>query len=400
MTRGFASLVLLLSILVVASCGSTAAGRESGPVLIGFFADLSSTGARGGNDALKGAELMIKGLNASGGIDGRKVQLQVIDTKQSTTDAVKAYVTLAQDDGACAVIGSAEGQAGVAVSPVADLARVPLVSLGIDDRITTPEITPENADSLKLLRRFTFMVQPSAAYIAAAMAVYSAEHFPVKRVATLFDPSDPVSSLQERSFSYTMRKSGILVAGSAEMPQGGTDFAAPLARLKDMGCDAVFVCGSAAENTAVAAKVRAMAFNPALLGNQAWYVPDPRAGGADEGAWFCMGIAPDDRALADIGARFKAEYGTEPRPAVVPGWDAAALVVEGVRRAGSSDPQKVRDALEQVSRFPSLRGPAEMDRKTHRLSGQPVAIMRVTGGRSVTVEARFAPRMPRNGAQP
>ena len=113
-----------------------------------------------------------------------------------------------------------------------------------------------------------------------------------------------------------------------------------------------------------------------------------------------MGVSPDDRALADLGEKFKAEFGELPRPAMMPGWDAAALIVAAVRRAGSANPQKVRDALDQMKRFNSLRGQLDMDRKTHRLLGVPVAIMRIVEGRSTTVEARYVPRDGRDSGQP
>jgi branched-chain amino acid transport system substrate-binding protein len=401
MTRVRPSVLLLLSILGIVSCSTSPAVQESGPVRLGMFADLSSTGARDGNDALKGAQLLIKEVNSAGGINGRLIRLQVMDTKENPADAVKAYIALAQEGGVCAVIGSATAAAGLAVSPVADLVRVPLVALGIDSRVTTPEMMPENPETVGVLRKFTFMIQPSSVQIAAAMASYAIEHFPLALVAALFDPSDAMSSLQQRMFSSVARKAGKIVAGAVELPQGGSDIAVPLAKIRDMGVDAVFVCGSAEENAAVALKARDTAFLPALLGNQSWYPgPGATANAAENGVWFCMGIAPDDSSLADIREKFRAEYGTLPRPAVVPGWDAAALAVAAVRRAGSTNPQKVHDALEQMNRFISLRGQLEMDRRTHRLAGQPVAIMRIIDGRSVTVEARYIPRETRKGAQP
>jgi branched-chain amino acid transport system substrate-binding protein len=375
--------------------------RETGPIKVGLFADLSSTGARDGNDALKGAQLLIKEINAAGGIDGRQIQLLVMDMKENPTDAVKAYVALAQDDGVCAVIGSATAPAGLAVSPVADLARVPLVSLGIDDRVTTPEMDPDNPGQIGVLRKFTFMIQPSSSQLAAAMASYVVEHFRLERVASLYDSSDAVSSLQERTFASVARKAGKSFAGVAELPQGGGDFAGALGKIRDLGVDAVFVCGSSGENAAVALKAKETAFRPALFGNQAWYTfSGAPANAAANGVLFCMGVAPDDRALADLGERFKAAYGELPRPAVVPGWDAAALVIAAVRRAGSASPQKVRDAMEEMNRFVSLRGQLAMDRKTHRLAGQPVAIVRILDGHYTTVEARYLPREGSNAAQP
>ena len=73
MRRFAASLLLLLSLLFAGSCSTTASAGETGPITVGLFADLSSTGAADGNDALKGAQLLIKELNAAGGINGRQI---------------------------------------------------------------------------------------------------------------------------------------------------------------------------------------------------------------------------------------------------------------------------------------------------------------------------------------
>ena len=79
----------------------------------------------------------------------------------------------------------------------------------------------------------------------------------------------------------------------------------------------------------------------------------------------------------------------KPRPGVVPGWNAAGLVIAAVRKAGDSSPQKVRDALEQLTGHQALQGPIDMDRKTHRAAVLPVAGMRIVNDACVTVEARF-----------
>jgi ABC-type branched-subunit amino acid transport system substrate-binding protein len=74
---------------------------------------------------------------------------------------------------------------------------------------------------------------------------------------------------------------------------------------------------------------------------------------------------------------------------VVPGWDAAGLVIAAVRKAGNSSPQKVRDALEQLTVHQALQGPIDMDRTTHKAAFLPVAIMRIIGDAYVTVDPRF-----------
>jgi branched-chain amino acid transport system substrate-binding protein len=265
--------------------------------------------------------------------------------------------------------------------------------------VSTPDLKPDAEDSVGVVRRYSFLVQPSGSQVAMAMAAYTVEHFTLRRYATFYDPTSAVSLMQARSFENVVKKAGKMVAISLELPQGEADYGPAIARLKDAAAEGVFICGTAEQNAVAARKARELAYRPTLIGNQAWYIPMlEEAGDSAEGAWFAMAVAPDDRALAQLAPRFQAVYGELPRPEVVSGYEAVGLVLAAVRRAGSVEPLKVRDALEQTAGYKGLLSTFDMDRKSHRTVGLPVAIMRIIDGSYVTAEARFVPKSPRNGS--
>jgi branched-chain amino acid transport system substrate-binding protein len=198
--------------------------------------------------------------------------------------------------------------------------------------------------------------------------------------------------IQARAFEYVVRKAGKVVVESQELPQGGSDFAAPLTRIRDAGAEALYLCGTLEENAAAANQAKSMGMQPVLLGNQAWFDPFLlRAGSAAEGSWFSMGMAPDDPAFADLAVRYRAEYGDPPRQASLLGWDAAGLVLTALAKAGTDDPRKVRDALESVVGWKALTGTIDMERKTHRPVAIPIAIMRIHEGAYEAAELRYTP---------
>jgi branched-chain amino acid transport system substrate-binding protein len=400
MPRALLSAAILFHVLCIACCVSPGRGSDTKPIVIGIYCDLSSTGARDGNDALKGAQLRVREANEARGLGERSVELKYLDMKQNPTEAVKAYTALAQEMGACAVIGSVVANAGVAVSPVADMVKVPLLSLSIDDRVTTPEWKPDALATIGMVRRYVFLLQPSGSQVAAAIAAYAAERFPSRRYATVFDPASVLSVMQARNFENVVRKAGKVVAAAAEIPLGEADYGPVIARLRDADVEAVFVCGSAAQGASFARKARELSYRPTLIGNQEWYASMPeQAGDAVEGAYLVVGIAPDDRALDQISQRFQAAYGELPRPGVVPGYEAVGLVLAAVKKAGAVDPRKIRDALEQTSGYKGLISPFDMDRKSHRPVEPAVAVMRIVGGRYTTLEPRFISR-PQKAAPP
>jgi branched-chain amino acid transport system substrate-binding protein len=254
-------------------------------------------------------------------------------------------------------------------------------------------LKPENPDAAGLVRQYSFLVQPSACQIASAMAAYASEHFPLRRYATLFDPSSPVSTMQARSFEYAVKKAGRVISAAQQLPPTTADYAQALEAIRKTDAEAVYVCGTAEQDFAVAQEMKRAAFRPVLLGNQAWFSPLlDQAGDAADNAWFCMGVSPDDPALADLRARFQAEYGDALRPAAVPAWDAAGIIIAALRKAGADNPQRIRDALEQTAGYKAAVTQIDMDKKTHRAGIATVAVMRIVGGRYQTADPRYAPK--------
>jgi branched-chain amino acid transport system substrate-binding protein len=379
----------LCASLALASCASRSAAGSTGPVLIGLYADLSSTEARDGNDAMKGAQLRVDDINSRGGVmNGRMALLVTRDMKQSPTEAVKAFTALAQENGVCAVIGSTIPSAGIAVSPVAELVKVPLVSLATDDRVTTPELKPADLDAAGPVRRYAFLAQPSAAQLGALVGAFASRNLFLHRFATVCDPATPSSVLQARAFERAIRAAGKVLAASEALPE--PDPSTPVKAVMDAQADAVFVCCSAEKNAAVARKAKEMGYHPVLLGNQAWYAPLlDTAGDAASSAWFGMSYSPDDPGMEDLRGWLMSRYGETPRPAMVPGWEAVGMVVAAVRKAGSTNPQKVRDSLEQMKGYKGFTAAVDMDRKTHRLAAPTIAIMRILSGAYVTENAHY-----------
>ena len=378
---------------LLSACVSPRPLRETSPVRIGIYADLSSTAARQGTDALRGAELRVVQTNAAGGLGGRQVELVSADMKQSASEAVKAYTLLAQEEGVCAVIGAGAPGSGLAVSPVADLSRVPLVSIEIDDRVTTPDLKPDNLDRAGAVRKYAFLVQASAAQAAASLAGFAAARFPAYRYATLYDPVNPLSVLQARAFEAVIRSSRRQAAAFIAMAEGDQEPA--VQDLRRSGAEAVYVCAAVEKDAEAAKAIRTALPAVLLLGNQAWGESLPSlAGEAASGAWFAAPCSGDDPALAEIAPAFAERYGDVPRPAAAAGWDAVGLILAAVRKAGTSNPARVRDALEQTSGLKILSGTLDMDRKTHRPAFPPVAIMRIVGKEYRTEDPRYVYRPP------
>jgi len=377
----------LLSALLAASCASPRAIPGGGTLVVGLIADLSASGARQGNDALKGAELRALALEA-GGVG--RVRVAALDMKESPADAVKALGRLARDTQASAVIDATFGKAGFVLGSAADDLGIPLVSLGADDRVTTPEISSVGNESPGLLRRFAFLIEPTDSQVAEAMARYALSRFPLRRYATLSDPADIRSTVQAWSFARAVKRAQALLVASGTFSDDPDGSAASIRRILDARPEAVFICGSTEQNAGAVQDFRRSSRTLLLLGNETWGAALlERTGESAAGSWFAAPVSPDAEGLAGITSSFQARFGEPPRPAALPGWNAVGLITDAAVRARSLDRGKVAEALENTRGYAGAMGTISLDPTTHRADGPPVALFRIFGGRFTVEEPRF-----------
>jgi branched-chain amino acid transport system substrate-binding protein len=390
--------VVMLS-LAAATLGSLlfAEGQaeETGPIKIGMYADLSAGTAQWGTDAEKGARLRVKEVNAAGGIMGRPVELIVYDCKVSPTEAVKVYTRLAEQDKVAAVNGSLLSNTALAVSPVAASLKVPVVSRAMDERATTPQFNPDNPDNPGPANPYFFLLQPSAFQQAAAIAGYAIDKLGMNTFASLYDKGNAYALYLAKGFAYYVEKRGKKMLGQFEFQSGDKDYKAQLTKIKELAPDGLFICNYVTENANAVKQARELGLKAVFLGNNSWYKPmDEVAGAAADGSYFPNNIAFDDPSLQSFFQKYKAEYGEEPRLHSFSGYDDVGFMIEAIRSAKSTDPEKVRAAMEATRQFGGTIGTINIDPKTHRPVGLPMSILYFDGAQIKTADLKYVPKNP------
>jgi branched-chain amino acid transport system substrate-binding protein len=84
----------VLATALVAACGSSSSGSSSKTILIGASLSLTGDFSADGNAYKRGYELWEHDVNAHGGIDGRKVQLIILNDNSSPTQVDTNYTDL------------------------------------------------------------------------------------------------------------------------------------------------------------------------------------------------------------------------------------------------------------------------------------------------------------------
>ncbi len=390
--RGGRLLLSTLAFLLVVSGLAVAGGKAEAarPVKIGMYADLSAGTAQWGTDAEKGAKLKVKEVNAAGGVLGRPVELIVYDIKVSPTEAVRAYSRLAQEDKVAVVNGSLQSNTALAVSPVAEKIRVPVVSRALDERVTTPNFDPENPDKKLEVNRYFFLTQPSAFQQAAIIASYAIHELKMNSFAMLYTPSNSYALYLAKGFEHYVKKQGKTLVGKFEFQAGDQDYRAQLTKIRELNPDGLFIPNYVTENANAVKQARELGVKSRFLGNNSWYKPmDEVAGAAADGAYFPNNITFDDPKLQDFFARYKAEYNEEPRLHSFSGYDDIGLMIDAIARAGSDDPEKVREALENTKSYKGAATDITIDPTTHRPVNIPMSILKFVGSEIKTVEFSY-----------
>jgi branched-chain amino acid transport system substrate-binding protein len=392
------ALVVLILALIVGSASLISAGgqvTETGPIKVGMYADLSAGTAQWGTDSEKGARLRIKEVNEAGGIMGRQVELAIYDCKLSPTEAVKAYTRLATQDKVAAVYGSLISNTALAVSPVAAETGVPVVARAMDERATTPGFDPDNPDAPIDPNPYFFLLQPSCFQQAAVIAGFAIDDLDMNTFAMLYNKGNAYAEYLAKGFDYYVSKRGKKMLGTFEFQSGDVDYKAQLTKIKELNPDGLFIPNYLTQNANAVKQARELGLQTTFLGNNSWYKPmDEVAGPAADGAYFPNNIAFDDPDLQWYFQKYQAEYGEEPRLHSFSGWDDMGFILEAIKKARSTDPQKVRDAMEGTRKFEGIIGTINIDPKTHRPVGLPMSVLHFEGDQIETIELKYMPKKP------
>ena len=171
MYRIIISLIISGCLLGVSGC------KEAEPIRIGFLGELTTRAAGLSASGRDGFLLAIEEVNAHGGINGRKVEGLVQDTRAHEATALHAVRSLAERN-VSAIVGPMTSQTAVAVLPLVNQAKIPLVS---------PTVS---TNMLNGLDDYFFRVYYTNAQAAALFAGELSAEKGLRRIAAIYDLSN------------------------------------------------------------------------------------------------------------------------------------------------------------------------------------------------------------------
>jgi branched-chain amino acid transport system substrate-binding protein len=375
--RCFAIAVSALLLTHLACNEQSASNSSTGEILVGHVASLTGDTATFGVSSDEGIKLAMDEINAKGGIlGGRKVKVITEDDRSLGDEAKTAASKLITRDRVVAVLGEIASSRSIAMAPVCEDAKIPMLSPGS----TNPKVTK----GYEYVFRNCF-IDPFQGTAMAKFAMAAAPNgLGLKKFAVLYpNNSDYGVGLKDYFIEAVKAAGGEILALEAYQEKTDSDFSAQLTKIKATNPEAIFVSGYYTEAGLIAQQARKLGITVPLMGGDGWDSDQTLkiGGAAVEGCYFSNHYAAEeDRPeVKQFVEAYKAKYaGKTPDAMAVLGYDAMRIMADAMERAGGTDPSKIRDALAATRDFPGASGVTTID-KDHNAS-KSLVVLKITGG--------------------
>ena len=344
--------MLTRNLLAAAGLLAFAAAPARADILIGAAGPLSGGLAGGGAQMKIGAEQAVADINAAGGLLGQKVKLELGDDACDPKQAVSVANRFASE-GVTFVAGHFCSSSSIPASKVYAEEGV----LQITPISTNPKYTDEGSWN-------TFRVCSRDDQQGRVSGHTLATEFKDRKVVILHDNSTYGKGIADET-KKNMNAEGKQEVLYAAYVAGERDYSALISRLKQAGAEVLYLGGYYAEAGLIARQAKEQGLTLQILGPDTLETPEfwQVSGDAGEGTMFTFGADASKRPAAATVVKEFAERGLKPEGLSLYTYAAIQVWADAVRKAGTTDPHRLADALKAGGPWESVIGPISYDAK-------------------------------------
>jgi branched-chain amino acid transport system substrate-binding protein len=353
-------LKILLMLTVTFLFTSVALAAE--PLRIGALFAVTGPASFLGEPERNTLEMLVKEANAKGGLKGHKLELVVYDTQGDATKAVQLATKLIKNDKVAIIIGPSTTGETMAIIPVVEKEKIPLISCAAGIKITDPVKpyvfkTPAN-DHVAAEKIFTYMASKKQKSVA------------------LLTVTDGFGSSGREQLKDMAKKKGITIVADETYGPKDTDMTAQLTKIKGSKADAIICWGTNPGPAIVTRNVKQLGIKIPLY--QSHGVASKKyielAGNENaEGVLLPAGklaiyekLKPTDpqfKLLKEYDHAYKKAYNVEASTFGGYAYDSFLLIGEALKKGVT--PEQLREGLESVKKLVSISGIYNMSPSEH-----------------------------------
>ncbi len=336
MRKKILALMVIFTIISILVTGC----KKSNTIKIGAIMSTSGPVSTYGIHTRDAMQMAINEINAKGGILGKQVELIVEDDEKNPEKTMNALIKLVTKDKVVAVLGGLTSDCTLAITREAQQRNVLLF---------TPTSTNDTVtDAGDLIFRSCF----KDSFQGSVVARFAIETLNAKKAAILYDMNNDYSNGLTRAFQETFEDLGGTVVATESYAGGDKDFNAQITKIKAAEPEVLFIPDYYNTISLVIKQVSNQGLNVTMLGGDGWDELTGQAGDEAIGSYFSNHYSPDadDPDVIEFVKKYREKYKVTPNALAALGYDGAYILLEAIERAGSTDPNKVKEALMETDR--------------------------------------------------
>jgi branched-chain amino acid transport system substrate-binding protein len=352
---------------------SAGAALAAEPVRIGHTVSLTGGASMWGQSEANAVDMLVKKINAEGGILGRPIEIVRYDNRNDAVESVNVARRLVGDK-VIAVIGPAQSGNSIATAPILERAEIPMIVT----TATNPYVTVDQ--KTEKVRPYAFrpcFIDPFQGTVAARFAV---DRLGAKKAAILYDVGSDYGQWLSKYFEDAFAARGGKVVAKEAFRSEELDYRAQLGKIKELAPDVFFIPTSQKEAALAAKQARDLGITAVLLGTDNWGSPDliDLGGEAVDGAYFVNLADLDDPDIRSFVAEYRETFGGDPvLPNPIMAQDALIMIAEAAKTSGSVEGPKLAEALANLKDIKVTSGVLTMDPSNHNPLDKPAVIQKV-----------------------
>ena len=327
-------LVMLLVTAFIVGCGKKSA--DGNVIKIGVIAPLTGNYAQYGTAVKEGVELKVDAINNAGGINGKKIELVIADSKGDVQESVNAFKKMVSQDKIDIFMGEVTSGPSLAIAPLAQQAKIPMITA----TGTAFDITKD--------KDFVFRTTFTDPYQGVVVAKY-AKSKGYKNVTVLTNTGSDYSVGLANAFKEQAKKEGIQVK-EEQYTADDKDFRALLTKVKGYNPEVIFVPDYYNTIGLILTQAKELGINAQFMGGDGWDGIQTNFGKVANGAVFASQFAPDDpdQNVQKFIAAYKNEYKIDPIIFAALGYDTGTILETALKNVSDlSSKDAIKEAIKK-----------------------------------------------------
>lgn len=352
-------------------CGTLAGAQD---IKLGFTPPLTGGSAAQGSNQSKAIKLALKQINEAGGVNGKKIDLRIVDNQSTNPGALAALQKAVEQEKVLALVSFVKSTQILATSDAVKSYGIPTVVGGTNVRITH-EGNP-----------WLFRVRPDDSIAAGAIVKYIKEDTKLKKVGILHD-SDAFGTGGADLVEKGANEAGLVVVKREKYTTKEKDYTAQLLSIKNAGTEIMVLYVTNPEDAAIIIRQYRQLGSPFKFIGTASAVERDSLVLAKEQADGILGVTDyvpgSSPVYQKYASDYRKEYNEDADPTSAWTFDGLNILVNAIKKGGEGR-AKIREAILGTRGYKGVLGTYNFTPNGNGLS--EVSIIQVEKGKHKLVK--------------